>query len=149
MTTLTYPKLYDTDFYAWTERQAELLRAEEFEAVDWDNLIEEIVAMGAAQRRELTSRLQVLIMHLLKWQYQPDLRSKSWGYTIRNQRNELSYLLEESPSLRTLLLERIAVAYPRAVKDALEETGFLRSPFPATCPYRVEQILDEAFWPEG
>ena len=149
MTTLTHPKLYDTDFYAWTERQAELLRAEEFEAVDWDNLIEEIVAMGAAQRRELTSRLQVLIMHLLKWQYLPDLRSKSWGYTIRNQRNELSYLLEESPSLRTLLLERIAVAYPRAVKDALEETGFLRSPFPATCPYRVEQILDEAFWPEG
>ena len=149
MTTLTYPKLYDTDFYAWTERQAELLRAEEFEAVDWDNLIEEIVAMGAAQRRELTSRLQVLIMHLLKWQYQPDLRSKSWGYTIRNQRNELTYLLEESPSLRTLLLERIAVAYPRAVKDALEETGFLRSPFPATCPYRAEEILDEAFWPEG
>lgn len=60
MTTLTYTKLYDSDFYAWTERQAELLRAEEFEAVDWDNLIEEIMAMGAAQRRELTSRLQVL-----------------------------------------------------------------------------------------
>jgi hypothetical protein len=120
MTTLTYTKLYDSDFYAWTERQAELLRAEEFEAVDWDNLIEEIMAMGAAQRRELTSRLQVLLMHLLKWRYQPELRSKSWGYTIRNQRNELAYLLEESPSLRALLLERIAVAYPRAVKDALE-----------------------------
>lgn len=149
MTTLTSTKLYDTDFYAWTERQAELLRAEEFEEVDWDNLIEEIMAMGAAQRRELTSRLQVLIMHLLKWQYQPDLRSKSWGYTIRDQRNELTYLLEESPSLRTLLIERIAVAYPRAVKDALEETGFLRSPFPSTCPYTAEQILDETFWPEG
>jgi hypothetical protein len=149
MTTLTYTKLYDSDFYAWTERQAELLRAEEFEAVDWDNLIEEIMAMGAAQRRELTSRLQVLLMHLLKWRYQPELRSKSWGYTIRNQRNELAYLLEESPSLRTLLIERIAVAYPRAVKDALEETGFLRSPFPALCPYTAEQILDETFWPEG
>ena len=149
MTTLTHSKLYDTDFYAWTEQQAELLRAEEFEAVDWDNLIEEIMAMGAAQRRELTSRLQVLLMHLLKWRYQPELRSKSWGYTIRNQRNELAYLLEESPSLCTLVAERVAIAYPRAVKDALEETGFLQSPFPATCPYAAEQILDEAFWPEG
>lgn len=149
MTTLPHTKLYDTDFYAWTERQAELLRAEEFEEVDWDNLIEEITAMGASQRRELTSRLQVLIMHLLKWHYQPDLRSKSWGYTIRNQRNELTYLLEESPSLHTLLPERITIAYPRAVKDALEETGFLYSPFPALCPYKAEQILDETFWPEG
>ena len=149
MTTLPYAKLYDSDFYAWTERQAELLRAEEFEAVDWDNLIEEIMAMGAAQRRELTSRLQVLIMHLLQWQYQPALRSKSWGYTIRNQRNELAYLLAESPSLHALVDERVAMAYPRAVKDVLEETGFLRSPFPATCPYSAEQILDEAFWPEG
>ena len=149
MTTLTHSKLYDTDFYAWTEQQAELLRAEEFEAVDWAHLIEELVAMGAAQRRELSSRLQVLIMHLLKWQYQPELRSKSWGYTIRNQRNELSYLMEASPSLRALVAERVAIAYPRAVKDALEETGFLRSPFPATCPYSAEQILDEAFWPEG
>lgn len=149
MNTLTHSKLYDTDFYAWSEQQAALLRAEEFESVDWDNLIEELVAIGAAQRRELVSRLQVLILHLLKWQYQPELRSKSWRYTIRNQRNELAYLLEESPSLRTLLAERVAIAYPRAVKDALEETGFLRSPFPATCPYAGEQILDETFWPEG
>ena len=149
MTTLYNTSLYATDFYAWTQRQAELLHAEEFEEVDWDNLIEEITAMSATQRRELTSRLQVLIMHLLKWQYQPDLRSKSWGYTIRHQRNELSYLLDESPTLRTLLTERITVAYPRALKDALEETGFLRSPFPPTCAYTAEQILDETFWPEG
>lgn len=88
-------------------------------------------------------------MNLLKWQYQPALRSKSWGYTIRNQRNELAYLLGESPSLRTLVSERVATAYPRAVKDALEETGFLRSPFPATCPYTADQILEETFWPEG
>jgi anaerobic selenocysteine-containing dehydrogenase len=149
MTVLSKTKLYDTDFYAWTQHQVDRLRAEAFEEVDWDNLIEEIAAMGAAQRRELTSRLQVLIMHLLKWQYQPDLRSKSWSYTIRDQRNELAYLLEESPSLHTLLPERIARAYPRAVKNALEETGFLHSPFPTTCAYTAAQILDESFWPEG
>jgi hypothetical protein len=139
--------LYDTDFYAWTQEQASLLRAEEVEKLDLSNLLEEIEAMGQRERRELTSRLTVLIMHLLKWQYQPEHRSKSWASTLRHQRYELALLLDDSPSLRRELPERIALVYPRACANAIGETGLLA--LPTVCPYTSEQILDEDFLPQS
>lgn len=142
-------KLYEADYYAWTQEQALLIRNEEIEKLDLTNLLEEIEAMGQRERRELTSRLIVLIMHLLKWHFQPEHRSKSWTHTIRHQRIELELLLEDSPSLRREVAERIVAAYRRARTSAIEETGSPATLFPVECPYTVDQILDEAFLPES
>ncbi len=141
--------LYETDFYAWTQEQASLLRAEEIEKLDLSNILEEIEAMGQRERRELTSRLIVLIMHLLKWQFQPEYRSKSWVNTLRHQRLEIELLLEDSPSLQRELSERITMAYARARSAAVEETGLLTLVFPNECPYTDVQILSEEFLPES
>lgn len=97
--------LYETDFYAWTQRQAELLRAAEFSEVDWNNLIKEIETWGRSDKRELSSRLEVLLMHLLEWQFQARKRGKSWRATIAEQRRRLRGMLAESPSLCALLDE--------------------------------------------
>lgn len=140
--------LYRTDFYAWTKTQAALLQAEEFENLDLPNLIEELEAMGTSQRNEVISRLKVLLMHLLKWQFQADHRSRSWRNTINVQRWDLEAVLEDNPSLRRELPECIAKAYPRARREAIQETGLLRSPWPDTCPWTIEQILDETWLPE-
>lgn len=91
---------YDEDFYAWTVEQSRLLRAGEFAAIDAANIAEDIESMGRSDRRELKSRLVVLVMHLLKWQHQPRGRSRSWSATIDEQRLQIDGLLAESPSLR-------------------------------------------------
>lgn len=140
-------KLYETDFYAWTVAQANLLRQEEFEQVDWDNLIEEIDTLGRSERNEVKSRLTVLIMHLLKWQYQPKRSGPSWRKTIATQRVDLADLLADNPSLHRQLPEFVTAAYPSAVKKAEIETGLPATIFPPACPYTVIQIMDEQFWP--
>ncbi len=139
--------LYDMDFYAWTQQQAALLRDEEFAELDRQNLIEEIEAMGRSEKRELASRLQVLIMHLLKWQYQAALRSRSWQSTIRIQRRDLARLLADNPSLRSTVSTVIVQIYPDAVADMREETGLLAPDLPQTCPYPPTDVLDLGFWP--
>ncbi len=138
--------LYETDFYAWTQRQTELLRLEEFEQIDWHNLIEEIEDLGNSTRREVASRLQLIIMHLLKWQFQPEHRSSSWEATIAVQRIDLQELLDNNPSLRAKLADFVTHAYPYAVKKAAVETKLARRTFPETCPYTAEQLLDEEYW---
>jgi len=140
--------LYETDFHAWTEHQAELLRQEAFAELDLNNLIEEITSLGKSQQTEVKSRLRVLIMHLLKWQMQPMRRSPSWRYTINVQRLDLQDLLDENPSLRTRLAEFVDYAYPRAIRDAVKQTGLTATTFPVVSSYCAEQILDENFWPE-
>ncbi len=139
--------LYDTDFYAWTQHQVALLRTEEFEAVDWDNLIEEIDSLGKSQRQEVRSRLTILIMHLLKLQYQPARRTRSWRTTVITQRADLEPLLADNPTLRAHLALLIAEAYSVAVKKAAAETGLDKQSFPVECPWSAAQLLDEEFWP--
>lgn len=145
--------LYGTDFYAWARQQAQLLRTEELEKLDLPNLIEELEAMSLRERRELTSRLIVLLMHLLKWQYQPTphgrTQPRSWLNTITAQRQKLELLLEDSPSLCREVVERLTYAYPRARLQASRETGLALATFPANCPYTAEQVLDDAFFPEA
>jgi len=141
--------LYETDFYAWTQHTASLLREEEFEVVDWDNLIEEIEGLGSSQQNEVENRLIVLIMHLLKWHYQAGKRGASWRKTISIQRIDLARLLRKNPSLRTRLPEFVDDTYLDAVKKAVIETGFNKRVFPTACPYSVGQIMDEEFWPEA
>ena len=104
--------------------------------------------MGKRQSRELASRLVVLVMHLLKWGYQPTRRSPSWQRTIREQRRQLARLLIVHPSLRPRLPVLLAESYPQACARALDETGLPATALPYTCPWIVTQILDNEFWPE-
>ena len=140
--------LYDEDFFAWTVEQARLLRAGEFAAIDVDNLAEEIESMGRRDRRELRSRLSVLVMHLLKWSKQPGLRSRSWSATIREQRRQIEQILDESPSLHPFINEALVEIYDGARESAIAETGLTDDTFPATCPFALDEILSRSFLPE-
>jgi hypothetical protein len=141
--------LYDEDFYAWTQQQATLLRKGAVEALDLTHLAEEIESLGKSQHRELGSRLDVLVMHLLKWRYQPAEHSGSRRSTIRTQRRELRRLLQQNPSLRPLVAGVIADGYAEARLDASDATGLPLTTFPEACPWTPEQVLDAEFWPEG
>lgn len=137
---------YETDFYSWTQQQAQLLRCKQTEQIDWNHLAEEIEDMGRSEKRELGSRLEILIMHLLKWQFQPNLRSRSWKLTIKEQRLRLEKLLEESPSLKFCIEDVKGKIYTLAVISAEKETGL--SSFPKSCPYNLTEILSPEFFPE-
>lgn len=138
---------YQQDFYGWTQEQAQLLKAQKFQLIDWQNLAEEIEDMGRSEKRQLESRLEVLIMHLLKWQFQPSLQSRSWELTIKEQRLRIKKLLSENPSLKPALDEVIEKVYPFAIISAEKETGL--SAFPETCPYSLTDILSPEFFPES
>ena len=139
--------LYEQDFYAWANEQAGLLRAGKLAQADIEHIAEEIESMGKTEKRELTSRLTVLLAHLLKWEYQPGRRGASWEVTISNQRRDLAVHLTDNPSLKSKLPEAIAYAYNNARGEAYAETGLPKATFPATCPWSFEQVMDENFWP--
>lgn len=140
--------LHDRDFYAWTQQQAQLLRAGRLDEADLENLIEEIEMMGASERRELVNRLAGLLAHLLKWQHQPNLRGRRWQLTIKEQRRQLERHLRDNPSLAYRLAEFVADAYVDAVLLAARETGLEENAFPATCPYSETEILSPDFLPD-
>ncbi len=139
--------LHDKDFHAWTLQQADLLKAGKLHEIDLDNLIEEIESMGASERNQLQNRLKVLIGHLLKWQFQPAYRTRSWNATIEEQRLSVMTLIEDNPSLKSILDERITKAYPQGVLLAVKETNLDKKTFPSSCPYSVEQLFDLEFFP--
>ncbi len=141
-------QLYDRDFYAWANEQAELLRAGRLSEADIANIAEEIESMGRSEKRELISRLIVLLLHLLKWQYQPGLRGNSWRGSIRVQRRALARHLRDNPSLKVHFAEVIEEAYRDARIEAQSQTGLLETTFPEVCPWRAEQICDEGFSPD-
>lgn len=143
------PTLYDTDFYAWANEQAALLRAGKLDAADIENIAEEIESMGKAEKRELVNRLTVLLMHLLKWQFQPLLQGSSWRITIRRQRLDIVDLLDDNPSLKPQIADAMTRAYRRAIGEAALETGLPESTFPPVCPWPFEQAMDRDFWPEA
>jgi hypothetical protein len=126
-----------------------LLRAGRLSELDVDNIAEEIESMSRSEKRELVSRLKILLMHLLKWQVQPSLRGASWRNSIANARDQISDLLQDSPSLRPRIAEAIETAYSRAVRDAAAETSLDEGAFPPVCPWKFGQISDAAFWPGG
>ncbi len=139
--------LYDRDFYAWANEQAALLRSGRLGDADIANIAEEIESMGRSEKRELVSRLAVLLLHLLKWQFQPGLRGASWDTSIRVQRIRLADHLADNPSLKPRLSEAIASAYRVARLEAAAETGLQAGMFPASCPWSAAEIPDEQFWP--
>lgn len=140
--------LYDDDFYGWSQEQANLLRTKRFNELDTGNLLEEIEAMGRSERRELESRLEKLLSHLLKWQYQPSRRGKSWLLTIKEQRRKFVDCLNENPSLRNKKEERLIIVYQYARLSAEKETNLSESVFPDQCPWTFDQIMDNGFFPE-
>lgn len=140
--------LHEQDFYAWTLQQAQLLKTGRLDECDLEHLIGEIESMGASERRELINRLAVLLAHLLKWHYQPNYRGRSWQLTIKEQRRQLSRLLDDNPSLKARFEEFAPVAYGDAILLAAKETGFEESIFPNQCPYIKTEILDTDFLPD-
>jgi hypothetical protein len=138
---------YDEDLVLWSERQAALIRAGQFALVDWENVAEEIEAMASRARRELGTRLKVVVIHLLKWQFQPQRRSGSWRATINDQRDEIEQLLGENPSLRREVDSALRKRYRVARANAAGDTGLALKALPARCPYAAQQILDETFFP--
>lgn len=140
--------LYETDFVRWVENTVEQLRSQNYASVDWINLIEEIEDMSRRERKSLKSNLIVLLLHLLKWQYQPEYRSGSWRGSIREHRRRINDDLKDSPSLISYLQEIFAKCYANAREQAADETGLPMENFPLDCPYTWESSLDSNFLPE-
>jgi Domain of unknown function DUF29 len=138
---------YDRDFYEWTDVQAAALRAKAWNQLDWDNLAEEIESLGKSDRRAVQSHLKVLLRHLLKCAYQPPPHA-SWRTSIKNARDEIELILDDSPSLRRHLPPAVAWAYPRARDEAADETALALAIFPETCPWPLDRILNPSFFPE-
>ena len=139
---------YETDFYTWTQEQSALLKAGQFSELDLDNLVEEIESMGRSEKRALESRLTVLLQYLLKWQYQPVRRGRSWQLTIKIQRIEFLKVLRDNPGLKTGLEQLLTDAYVSAVIKASQETGLDENVFPEHCPWGVADIIRQDFYPD-
>jgi hypothetical protein len=139
---------YEIDLYAWTQAQAAALRAKQWETLDLANLAEEIESLGSEQAHAIESHLAILLMHLLRWRYQPARRSQSWRLSIRNARIEIRKRLRRSRSLRPELPTILLDAYADARKLTMDDTGLPLGTFPEACPWVPAQALDEDFFPE-
>jgi len=144
--------LYDRDFFEWTQHNAELLRRGCLSQADIPHIAEEIADMGSRDQREVRSRLEEIILHLLKWKLQPALRynpsgGSSWLASVNKQRSELEGIFEQSPSLIHHGREAVAKVYARAVRSASAETGIPKRSFPAECPFTFDQLMDAEFLP--
>jgi len=139
--------LYESDFYGWVQTTVKQLQERDLTNLDWDNLIEEIESLGKQEKRELVNRLIVLLMHLLKWEYQPEKRSKSWFATIKIQRIEIAKHINNNPSLKPYIDDAIVNAYEIAILEAVKETGLSSKIFPDFCPYSWSEIKSNRFFP--
>lgn len=134
---------YERDFYTWSFEQARLIRERNWGAVDIENVAEEIESLGREQFAKLRSAIRIILLHMLKWDHQVERRS--WIASIENQRSELHFLLEDSPSLRTRLDEAITAAHRRARIEAAKETRLSQARFPEQCPYSWDEITTRDF----
>ncbi len=136
---------YERDFYTWSQDQARLLREGRWDAVDRENVAEEIESLGREQFNKLVGALRVLMLHMLKWDHQPDRRSRSWVLSIKTQRNDLADVLSDNPGLKPRMPQAIQRAYRNARTDAARETGLDEDIFPIECPYLFEDITSRVF----
>lgn len=137
---------YDSDFLLWINSQVELLRAKKFDQLDLDNLIEELDAMARRDKRELASRIETVIVHLLKCKAQPEQLSSSWRGTLCEQRSRIRRLLKDMPSLANAIDDDAADCYACALERAAAETGLPASVFPASNPFTSGQLLDPQYF---
>ncbi|MGO9741406.1 MAG: DUF29 domain-containing protein [Roseiarcus sp.] len=139
---------YETDFYAWANEQAALLRSGKLAEADIAHIAEEIESMGKTEKRELVNRLAVLLTHLLEWKFQPNLRGRSWRLTIKQQRNAVADHMADNPSLESRTDEAMTTAYGSAVIEAAKETAIDEDGFPGACPWKYDEAVDAEFWPD-
>ncbi|MDZ8236445.1 MAG: DUF29 domain-containing protein [Nostoc sp. ChiQUE01a] len=140
--------LYDNDYLQWIETTVKKLQSQDYTNVDWENLIEEIADMGRSERRSLKSNLIVILVHLLKWQFQPEKRSGSWEGSIVEHRRRVKEALNDSPSLKPYLESIFAECYAQAVKQARAETGLSVESFPVNCSYQLSEVTNDEFLPQ-
>ena len=140
---------YDQDLYSWSLEQARLLRERKFDQIDLEHIVEEIEDMSKSEKRALQSFLETLLMHLLKWQYQPAFQGRSWKFTIIEQRKRILGHMQENLGLKNKLPELVETAYGYALTGAVRETGFAPETFPASCPWAYERFMDADFWPDA
>ena len=134
--------LYEADYYRWIQETLETLKQQNYHQVDWENLLDEIEDMGKSERRSLGSNLTIVLLHLLKWQYQRDRRSQSWETSVVEHRIRIEETLEDSPSLKNHLSEILEKQYQKALRLAATETKLSIEEFPSECPYSIDQILE-------
>lgn len=141
---------YETDVVAWANEQAALIRAGHFNQLDLSHIAEEIEDVGKSEQRELASRMAVLLMHLLKWQFQSDKRTNSWTATIKTQRRLLVRRIQKTPSLAPMLTdpEWIDEMWVDATAAAEKETGIDQITFQEVCPWTMADVLTEGWLPE-
>jgi hypothetical protein len=143
--------LYNQDFYLWIEQTVQALKNRDLNRLDWENLIEEVESMGRSEKRELKSRLLVVMEHLLKimfWESEKSQNLRSWRNTVLEQRYQLELLLEDSPSLRPMLQDSFAASYAKARLQTLRKYALPETLFPPEPPFSLEQVLDSEFLPE-
>jgi hypothetical protein len=144
---MTQSASYEADYLRWLDAQARHLRAGELDQLDRVHLLEEIEGMSRSERRQLRNRLIVLVQHLLKICHQPQRHSRSWDVTVITQRVDIKLLLKESPSLRPSLSATLDDIYTNARREAACETGLDLDCFPEQCPFSIEEVLDDEWWP--
>ena len=141
---------YDRDLILWSEEQARLLRARRFSELDLEHLADEIEDVGKSEKRELASRMAVLLAHLIKWKGQPENRTNSWQATINDQRRRIALAIKETPSLKavTRVADWQEGVWLDARSQARKEMGLTGDDMPEACPWPMEQAVDPEFWPE-
>ncbi len=132
---------YERDFYSWLMEQARFVREGRWAAIDRDNLAEEIESLGREQFNKLESALRSLLLHLLKWDHQPERRSRSWELSIKEQRIVVERVLEMNPGLKSRIVEALSHAYRRARLAAAKETELDEERFPETCPFSFDDAM--------
>ena len=142
-----YPR-YEEDFYGWISTSIMLLKQKRFGEMDIDHLIEELEDMVSSNETQMINRLTLILSHLLKWQFQPNLRGHSWIYTIREQRKRSKIHIRKNPSIKSKINEIVFDAYDIAISEAAKETGLNEDTFPIQCPYTLEQIMNDEFYPD-
>jgi hypothetical protein len=140
---------YDDDLYVWSRDQAARLRAFRPANVDWENIAEEIESLGKNDRRSLQSDLKVVLVHLIKWRYQPEKRKSGWRSSINEHRDRIDRIIRDSPSLARVPAEGLTAEYRKARVEALQDTRLPKHRIPETCPFAIEQVLDPDYWPKA
>jgi predicted DNA-binding ribbon-helix-helix protein len=149
MQTITLNETYNKDLYLWGQEHIKLLKQGRLNELDIEHLIEEIEDMGKSEQRGISSHLRVLLMHLLKWEFQERFRGGSWLGSIRNSRLSIDDLIKTSPSLKNKPQNDLSEIYKQAREWASDETGLKLETFPEECPYNIEQVLNKSWLPGG
>ncbi len=137
------PNTYDRDLTLWAKDTAQLLRERRWDAIDWEHLIDEVEDLGKSERSAIASQMERIMVHLLKWQYQPQRRSDSWLDSINDGRSQIRRKIEDSPSLRSHPEQVLEKEYVRARREAARQTGLEISVFPELCPFIIEQVIED------